>query len=70
MKLTTLSVPKISDNPAATRNSSMPLISPPVVCVTTQDADDRHASIACRSKVYSESRVFRQVRSAIDLALR
>lgn len=54
MKLTTLSVPKISDNPAATRNKSMPLISPPVVCVTRQDADDTHASSACRSKIYSE----------------
>src|SRR6185503_1465192 len=56
MKLTTFSVPKISDRPAATRNSSMPLMSPPVVCVTRQEADAKHASIACRSNIYSESK--------------
>ena len=50
MKLVTLSVPKISDSPAATRNSSMPLMSPPVVCVTTHDADDRQLRSAWRSK--------------------
>src|SRR3954463_14392185 len=50
MKLMTFSVPKISDKPAATRNSSMPLINPPVVCVTTQEAEAKHASIACKSK--------------------
>src|SRR4051794_38085124 len=55
MKLMTFSVPKISDSPAATRNSSIPLISPPVVWVTRQEADVKHASIACRSKVYSRS---------------
>src|SRR3954465_681109 len=56
MKFTTFSVPKISDKPAATRNSNMPLISPPVVCVTRQEADAKHPSNACRSKVYSEWR--------------
>jgi hypothetical protein len=30
MKLITFSVPKMSDSPAATRNSSMPLMRPPV----------------------------------------
>src|SRR6187455_2607506 len=55
MKLITLRVPKISDSPAATKKSSMPLISPPVVWVTRQEADAKHASIACKSMIFSWS---------------
>src|SRR5258706_8351279 len=57
MKLIPLRVPKIRDTPAATKNRSMPLTSPPVVCVTRQEADEKHASIACKSTVYSGSRM-------------
>ena len=70
MKLMTLRVPKISDNPAATKNRSMPLISPPVVCVTRHDVAERHASSACRSKVCSESRMACRNLPQRDLALR
>src|SRR5512145_1101309 len=56
MKLTTLSVPKMSDSPAATRNSSMPLIRPPVPCVTTHEADAKQFSNAWKSNDYSSIR--------------
>ena len=36
MKLTTFSTPKISVSPAATGNSSMPMIRSPVACVARQ----------------------------------
>lgn len=55
MKFVTLRVPKISDSPAATRNSSMPLIRPPVACVMTQDAEPKHDRSACKSKIYPET---------------
>src|SRR5205823_3535138 len=50
MKLTTLSTPKISVSPTATRNSSMPMMRPLVVCVTRQAELARQPVSASRSK--------------------
>ena len=68
MKLVTLSVPKMSDRPAATRNSSMPLMRPPVVCVTTQDADEMHARSAWKSKICPNQTGLRSSRGALGAA--
>ena len=46
MKFVTFRVPKISESPAATRKSSMPLIRPPVVCVITQEAEEKQSRSA------------------------
>src|SRR6202158_2247880 len=50
LKFTTLSTPKISVSPTATRNSSMPMMKPLVVCVTRQAALARQPVSASRSK--------------------
>ena len=52
MKLVTLSVPKMRDKPAATKNSNMPLIKPPVVCVMMQDVLVTQENSASKSKIY------------------
>jgi hypothetical protein len=72
MKLITLRVPKISDSPAATKKSSMPLINPPVVCVTRQEADAKHASIACKSNglllVWDRQSLWRRGSRGVEIA--
>src|SRR5829696_2955488 len=45
----TLRTPKISVRPAATRNSSIPMISPPVACVMTQAEEERQLTSAAMS---------------------
>ena len=52
MKLVTFSVPKMRDKPAATKNNSMPLIRPPVVCVMIQDVLVTQENSASKSKIY------------------
>src|SRR5690349_20123456 len=49
VKLTTFSTPKISVSPAATRNSSMPMIRPPVAGVTRQAEEERQVASVRRS---------------------
>src|ERR1700687_1873236 len=50
LKFTTLSTPKISVSPTATRNSSIPMMKPLVVCVTRQAELARQPVSASRSK--------------------
>jgi len=50
VKFTTLSTPKISVSPTATRNSSIPIMTPLVVCVTRQAELARQPVSASRSK--------------------
>src|SRR5271170_1182286 len=45
----TLRTPKISVSPAATKNNNMPMIKPPVACVTMQAEVDRHIASVAKS---------------------